>query len=621
MNKKMIVDFLVSIDKFVAENNLFDGEKLEIFVAGLSRYFDNETKVYTDRIEFKDSFEYDGVRCNNNLVQEFINLKMIDLVNSFVKDYVAIDIPNKTFNLFSFHTGSDRFFTIKNNKFVSINRNSMTLDIDKIIFTVNKESFPMIKHRRAPQDILDLLIYKNGEDEYIIDNRDLLYSLMRLPIQLGGKNIRIIYNIDGFENSVSKKDEITSFYSRIFQGVGITFNAMPVMFEKTTIHNCIYSGERIYLPENELLRIYLLSENYFRRVIGLDGNNRPFYIDYRKRKLMQELQIEYKRDDETGVTYVAKKDKIEYEQNINQLDADQKVAITKVNNYSFRPKGQFFVNKNVDVKNPDDELYFGVELEIDGGGHHPNNVATILGLITKNKPRMYATSDASLRNGFEFKTIPSDFSSLMSKDAFDFEEGFAVAELLEYTGENDTSGLHIHVSQSFFERNLRKLVAEPYSEDVYQILPYNIMLSFIERNWIQVVKFTRRSFENIERWARNPKKSFDVSGVSFNGNYSQMREVYNYCRGNRGALAVKNDLTFEFRIFRGTLDPRVLRASIQFVNNLCKLTLDKAVKILNNVESVSSLEDAFAIKMEDVIYYETQDMNEDLIKYYEERVK
>ena len=88
------------------------------------------------------------------------------------------------------------------------------------------------------------------------------------------------------------------------------------------------------------------------------------------------------------------------------------------------------------------------------------------------------------------------------------------------------------------------------------------ILYFFERHWEELLKFSRRTKHQLERWAARygykdkPKDILDhaKNGVN-NGRYS--------------CVNLQNGHTVEFRMFRGTLKLNTIIATLQLVNRIC----------------------------------------------------
>ena len=119
---------------------------------------------------------------------------------------------------------------------------------------------------------------------------------------------------------------------------------------------------------------------------------------------------------------------------------------------------------------------------------------------------------------------------------------------LGYRSHNtSTCGLHVHVNRDCMGEN-----CEEQEEVISRIL------FFVEKNWNELLKFSRRSEYAMNRWAA--RYGFEKTG----------REILDKAKkGNNGryaAVNLCNYSTIEFRLFRGTLKYNTFIATLELVN-------------------------------------------------------
>ena len=113
-----------------------------------------------------------------------------------------------------------------------------------------------------------------------------------------------------------------------------------------------------------------------------------------------------------------------------------------------------------------------------------------------------------------------------------------------------TCGLHIHISRLAFGRTAAQ-----------QEAAIARLLYFVEKHWNELLKFSRRTNRQLERWAARygykdtPKEMMDHA------------KSYHY--GRYTCVNLTNEDTVEIRIFRGTLKYNTLAATIQLTDHLC----------------------------------------------------
>ena len=234
-----------------------------------------------------------------------------------------------------------------------------------------------------------------------------------------------------------------------------------------------------------------------------------------------------------------------------------------IHDYYYKPEPVFF---------GDGPRFFGVELEIDGGGESESNTETILNRANLNGlERIYAKHDGSLDAGVELVTYPMSYAYHMNElpwcDILD------EARHLGYLSHRaNTCGLHVHVSRDAFGKTRSQ--QEPCIARI---------LYFVEKHWEELLKFSRRTPRQLERWAaryglkENPADILDHAKKGYHA-------------GRYTCVNLENHDTVEFRIFRGTLKLNTLLATIQMVDRICNVALfmsDDEVKAMSWTTFVS----------------------------------
>lgn len=193
--------------------------------------------------------------------------------------------------------------------------------------------------------------------------------------------------------------------------------------------------------------------------------------------------------------------------------------------------------------------YFGVELEIDDGGESDVNASKLLNATDSAAEYFYIKHDGSLEDGMELVSHPADLKSHM--DVLPWPEVMDEAVDLGYRShETKTCGLHIHINRSSFGETAKE-----------QDAVIARLLYFVENHWNEILKFSRRTAYQMERWAArygrkdHPKEVLDIAKKAPSGRYS--------------CINLTNNDTVEFRMFRGTLRWNTFAATLQFVDALC----------------------------------------------------
>lgn len=91
--------------------------------------------------------------------------------------------------------------------------------------------------------------------------------------------------------------------------------------------------------------------------------------------------------------------------------------------------------------------YFGVEPEIDDGGHSDRNAKILLDAVNTDAEYIYIKTDSSLHDGLEIVTHPMTLDFHLHHFAWD--KLLRTASALGYRADDtETCGLHIHVNRS-----------------------------------------------------------------------------------------------------------------------------------------------------------------------------
>ena len=212
-----------------------------------------------------------------------------------------------------------------------------------------------------------------------------------------------------------------------------------------------------------------------------------------------------------------------------------------IKNYGYKPDPIFY-GKN--------DLFLGVELEVDIGGEENDHAERITYPANRTEERMYCKHDGSIESGFEMVTHPMTLN--YHKKEMPWTK--IMDKAIEYgyrSHQTSTCGLHVHVG--------RKELGETYEiqEDVISRIVY-----FIEAHWNELLKFSRRTETNINRWASR----YGLSNTT--------KETYDKAKKGNGmgryvCLNLYNPFTIEFRIFRGTLKHSTFIATLELVHEIC----------------------------------------------------
>lgn len=222
-----------------------------------------------------------------------------------------------------------------------------------------------------------------------------------------------------------------------------------------------------------------------------------------------------------------------------------------MHDYSYKPRA-IFLGESADGR------FFGTELEVDGDGDWD-----VTGAIDENySPDVYLKEDGSLNDGFEIVTHPMSFDYASSFDWKDIMRRVRDAGFRSHDAE--TCGLHIHVSRDAFGETIDE-----------QDMRIGKVLHFFNKFQHFITKFSRRTVSQIDSWA----SFYPTRALTEDGLKEETKVLKG--EGRYFAVNVQPRNTVEFRIFRGTLKVNTYLATLQFVNKLCDLVIDKTLTELD----------------------------------------
>lgn len=242
------------------------------------------------------------------------------------------------------------------------------------------------------------------------------------------------------------------------------------------------------------------------------------------------------------------------------IDDTENYDITRyVHSYDYKPNRFTFSYTQADVDainvcNPR-LLFLGTEIELDGTMRKDEYASAIMNTITKGKPIAYGMRDGSLESGFEIGVMPATLDYHMHN--MDYKNGFNTAVRMGYRShDTKTCGIHVHINRAF--------LGNTKTEQNYRSA---LLAIVIERNWDDIVKFARRDYYTIERWANKQDITDDIWRNDTEKDLSdKMKRSYGHDK--YVAINMQHSQSVELRIFRGTLNVRTYFATLQFVSNL-----------------------------------------------------
>ncbi len=203
-------------------------------------------------------------------------------------------------------------------------------------------------------------------------------------------------------------------------------------------------------------------------------------------------------------------------------------------------------------------------MEIDKGGEYDENARYLLDIANRSDERIYCKHDGSINNGFEIVSHPMSLDYHIHD--MNWPDILDKAVNMNYRSHNtSTCGLHIHVNRSAFG-NDREAQEAVIARIVY----------FVENHWNELVKFSRRTPENLNHWAA---RYATISNTT--------QETYKKAKDKRlgryVAVNLENYNTIEFRLFRGTLRYKTFIATLQLVEEMCNTAIRMTDKELEDM--------------------------------------
>lgn len=243
--------------------------------------------------------------------------------------------------------------------------------------------------------------------------------------------------------------------------------------------------------------------------------------------------------------------------------------------YGYTPSLNMWETAHEPKGNP---MFLGVELEVDSGNDRGDFVTELY-----HSPRFdghfWMTQDSSLSNGVEVTSHPMTLAYHMDnielwRNVFETsrKHGF-----VSYDSGN--CGIHIHVNRNFFGKNMAVQDAGGYK-----------MMRLLQRFERQFTDFSRREYNN---WCSyktatdySPKKKYEPM-PEFMEKAKRMKQE----RAHAQALNFQHYHTYEFRIFRGTLNEQRFFASLGLVNGLAHVAKDHGSIYTESVDWYTLMDD------------------------------
>jgi hypothetical protein len=229
-----------------------------------------------------------------------------------------------------------------------------------------------------------------------------------------------------------------------------------------------------------------------------------------------------------------------------------------IHDYGFKPSAVFHGLSHWGRPETGDPITMGFELEVDNGDDRYGCARELDEYFGEDT--LYMKSDSSV--DFEIVTHPHTLTAYMEE--LDFEKLCSIPRGYRYKSHDaGTCGFHIHVGRAQLGR---------YRDDQRDVIDRIAILMY--RMWPALVKFSRRTEGQLSRWASAPTFHIDKR-LKYNEArlHEIVREYYDCC-GRYQALNLCPSGTIEFRLWRGSLQPATLKATIQLTYNIVMYAKD-----------------------------------------------
>ena len=298
-------------------------------------------------------------------------------------------------------------------------------------------------------------------------------------------------------------------------------------------------GEEIYCPDC-LERLTTICDCCGRRILRCDAESDGCIMLCRH-------CYEYSYTRCEGCSCIISNDEANYTDGDDYPYCDEcyrKIEEEPIKSYGYKPEPIFYGSGN---------LFYGVELEIDKGGERGDYAEEILNTANAHNLHLYAKHDGSIDDGFELVSHPMTLE--YHTNTMNWSNVMDMALSLDYRShQTQTCGLHIHVNRKAFGNDY-----DTQEDSISRIV------HFVEMHWNELLKFSRRTEANMNRWASR-------YGISTTAKDTYKNAKAKHC-GRYVAINLENYSTIEFRIFRGTLRYKTFLATLQLVDEICNLAI------------------------------------------------
>lgn len=240
-----------------------------------------------------------------------------------------------------------------------------------------------------------------------------------------------------------------------------------------------------------------------------------------------------------------------------------------IKSYNYMPKKFHF--HSIENENTD-QLYLGVELEVDDGGEDESKAKAVCDILNCDDENIYCKRDGSLLNGFEIVTHPCTFEY---HKHMKYEETFEFLTSNKYRShDTKTCGMHVHINRSYF--GFKKLEID---------LNISKLLYLFEKYWDKIEQIARRPSNH---YARRFMLEDNESPIDL---YAKSKASDKY-----GAINLQHKDTVEIRIFRGTLNYNTFISTLEFVCVMARIAKETDIYEVQFV-TWNNISNMFSVKL------------------------
>lgn len=227
-----------------------------------------------------------------------------------------------------------------------------------------------------------------------------------------------------------------------------------------------------------------------------------------------------------------------------------------IHDYGYKPTPVFFsmgkVGEVQTIEPEPKELYFGIELEVDGNGNFE--------IVEKlESDCLYFKHDGSLDRGFEMVTHPLSWSWIQENERTISYWLTTLKEAGWRSYDAGTCGMHVHLTaEAFSTLHLYKFL-----KLFYEYPDFTFAVS-------------RRARSSLYRWASLDRDKSKLVRCARDKKADDRAWESRYT-----AVNLEHRGTVEVRVFRGTLEPRSFIANLSFLKSAFDYTRDTSLRVIS----------------------------------------